>query len=106
MTSIEVLEQLRPKHYSIWSKEIPLFVHIKSTCDACLFDKAISDLIQEAMISGMNQEREECVKIVKTQIEGVIHHWMTTDIRLNLEEVAHRIAARAICDSNINEKHL
>ena len=56
MTAIEVIEQLRPKHFP------HLFVNIhdhdKNNCDGCLFDKAISDLIKEAV----DRERELCAK--------------------------------------------
>lgn len=99
MTAKEVLERLRPKHYPTWSKDDPVYNHTKSTCDACLFDKAISDLIRAAILSAMNQERKECAKIVKAQIEDISHlggitHLATTDVLLNLVEVARKIIAR------------
>ena len=52
MKAIEVLERLRPKHiFDLMGKHA-------NSCDACEFDKAITELFQEAI----ERERETCAE--------------------------------------------
>lgn len=88
MTTREVLEQFRPGH----TNHPMVGRHVESACDACRFDKAVNNLLQETMLASMAHEREECVKIVAAKIEDT-DHW-TLWARFYLEDVVQKIMAR------------
>lgn len=68
MKAIEVIERFRPTH--IFD---PLGNHILNNCDGCQFDRAITELIREAIV----REREACITIAQT--------WLSVNLRKPME---------------------